>query len=356
MERPAAHRCRAAALAGAIVVASGLTGLAGQTTAPAPPTGVRIIGGAPSPAPPPPPPPASVPRLYAADSPWNTPIPANAAVDVNSAAMAQAVAAAAQSGGFLIAVKRWSWPIYFADAATPKVTVGLTAYWAPAKSMAGVPIPSNARPDPGGDGHMAIVDTSTQCEYDFWQAAQASSGTWTASWANVTSSAGPGWFAGGYSATGSGAAGAAGVIRPEELQAGVIAHALGFSFPHTKAGGPVLPATESDGRSTASYAIPEGARLQLNPALDLSTLGLNAYELIIGRALQQYGMYLMDSNSGGVSLVAQNPQSTSVPYPWTDQAYVYLPVSLLSSLRVLQLGPQYTQTGYLNAGGCATFQ
>jgi hypothetical protein len=295
-------------------------------------------------------------RLYDPSSPWNTPIPQNPSIDPNSAAMAQAVASAAQSGGFLIAVKKWSWPIYFADSATPKYTVGLTAYWAPAKSMIGVPIPSTALPDPSGDGHLTIIDTTTNCEYDFWQAVKQTTGNWTASWANVTTSNGMGWYAGGYSATGSGNAGAGGLIRPQELQAGVIPHALGFSFPLTKAGGPVLPATESDGKSTAPDAIPEGARLQLDPSLDLSTLGLNSYEMIIGRALQQYGMYLMDSNTGGVSFAAQNPQSTAVAYPWPDQTYVYLPLSLLSRLRVLTLGPQYKQSGYLDGGICATFQ
>lgn len=77
---------------------------------------------------------------------------------------------------------------------------------------------------------------------------------------------------------------------------------------------------------------------------------------MVGKALQQYGMFLMDSNTGGVSFAAQNPQSSTVPYPWGDQTYVYLPVSLLSRLRVLTLGPQYTPTGYLNAGACATFK
>jgi hypothetical protein len=71
-------------------------------------------------------------RLYDATSPWNTPIPATPSIDSNSAAMAQAVYSAAQSGGFLIAVKKWTWPLYFADATTPKYSVGLTASWAPA--------------------------------------------------------------------------------------------------------------------------------------------------------------------------------------------------------------------------------
>ena len=319
-------------------------------SAPSAPTNVRVISGDGRTTT------ANAPRFYDASSPWNTLIPGAPSIDPASAAMAQVVYTAAQSGGFLIAVKKWTWPIYLADSTTPKYSIGLTASWAPAKSMSGVPIPANASADPSGDGHMIVVDSSTNCEYDFWQAVKQADGQWTASWANTTASNGSGWYAGGYSATGSGTGGGGGLILPQELNAGVIPHALGFAFPLTKAGGPVLPATESDGKSTAAGAIPEGARLQLDPGLDLTTLGLNSYEMTIGKALQQYGMFLMDSNGGGVSFAAQNPQSSTVTYPWGDQTYVYLPVSLLSRLRVLTLGAQYTPTGYLNPGSCAAFR
>jgi hypothetical protein len=318
--------------------------------APGPPSNVRITKGDGTATT------TSPPRFYDVGSPWNTPIPATPSIDPGSAAMAQAVYSAAQSGGFLIAVKKWTWPVYVADSTTAKYTIGLTASWAPAKTMNGVPIPASALPDPSGDAHMIVIDSSTSCEYDFWQAAKQADGQWTAGWANATASNGAGWYAGGYSATGSGTAGSGGLILPEELNAGVIPHALAFAFPLTKAGGPVLPATESDGKSTATGAIPEGARLQLDPALDLTTLGLSSYEMTIAAALQRYGMFLTDSNSGGVSFAAQNPQSGTVSYPWGDQTYVYLPVSLLSRLRVLTLGPQYTPTGYLAPGTCATFK
>jgi hypothetical protein len=42
-------------------------------------------------------------------------------------------------------------------------------------------------------------------------------------------------------------------------------HALTFSFDSTKSGGPVWPATESDGRTSTAGAMPEGARLQPAP-------------------------------------------------------------------------------------------
>ena len=294
------------------------------------------------------------PPLYAPTSPWNTPIPSAPQIDPESAAMIRTVQDAARSGGFLIAVKKWSWPIYFADATSPRYTVRLTARWAAAPALTGVPIPLDARPSPDGDGHIAIIDQSSGCEYDFWQANKDSDGTWSASWANALDVNGNGWYPDGGSATGSGAAGAAGIIRPEELAVGVIPHALALAYPYTKTGGPVLPATESDGKSSIAGAIPEGAHLQLDPDLDLTSLGLKPYELIIARAMQQYGLYVTDSGSG-VTIVAQNPQSTARAYPWGDRTYVYLPEQLLGSLRVLALPPQYRQPNVLPSSRCAAY-
>ena len=270
--------------------------------------------------------------------------------------MVQGLVAAGNAAGFVIAVKKWSWPMYYADQTTPTTTVALTASWAPAKALAGVPIPSNALPSPDGDGHLSIVNTSTMCEYDFWQAVKNADGSWSASWGNTLPANGTGWYPGGYSATGSGDAGMGGVVRPEDFQAGVIPHASQIAYAYTMAGGPVPPATESDGQNTSSSAIPEGAHLQLDPLLDLTTLGLNAYETIIAKAMQTYGMYVTDSSGSGVSFAAQNPQSTSVAYPWGDQTYVYLPVSLLSHMRVLTLPAQYHPPGLLSPGACGTFQ
>ncbi len=293
--------------------------------------------------------------LYSASSPWNSPVPSNPTVDPASAAMVQTIVAAAQAQGFLIAAKKWTWPLYYADSTTPRYAVSLTASWAPASTMSGVPIPANAAPDPSGDGHMLVIDRSTNCEYDFWQAVHNADGSWSASWANAAYATDSGWFDHGLSATGAGEAGGGGLIRPEELQAGQINHALVFVYPYTKAGGPVLPATESDGRSTIVGAIPEGAHLQLDPSLDLSGLGLNSYELVIAQALQRYGMFLGDSG-GGVSLLAQHPQSTTLAYPWGDQTYVYLPQSLLGHLRVVELGAQYKSPLSLDPTGCATLK
>ena len=301
------------------------------------------------------PPPPTGSTLYSSSSPFNTPIASGAAVDPKSSTMVSAIVAAGNKNGFAIAAKSWTVPVYYANASTPKVTVSLLASWAPYKKLASVPMPSGAKPDPSGDGHMAIIDSSTGCEYDFWSAVHHSDGTWAAQWGNAVKTSGNGIYPNGLSAREGGFALGAGLIFPTELSTGQINHALNFSFPYTKTGGPVLPSTEANGKTTVAGAIPEGARIQLDPSLDLTTLGLNAWQTTIARALQKYGMYLSDTG-GSLTLYAQNQQSMSTTYPWGDLTYAYLPTSVVSHFRVLTLSSQYTPSSYkVVPVGCGTF-
>jgi hypothetical protein len=276
-------------------------------------------------------------RLYSRTSPFNRPIPRNVRIDPRSDQYVAGLADVAQQGGFVIAVRRYTVPSYGASARTPRDRVSLTASWAPRRMMV-APIPASARPDPASDGQMAILDSSNGCEYDFWKA-QKQGETWTAAWGNAIPFRGSGAYPGGLSARGSGFALLAGLMRPKELAAGRINHALIFSYPYTSSAGFVSPATESDGQSDRSDALPEGARLQLDPAFDVRSLP--KYERPIARALQRYGMYLGETGGSNVSLYAINPQSYRTnPYrgvlPGGD--YVDLHNIPLDRLRVIQLG------------------
>jgi hypothetical protein len=299
---------------------------------------------------------------YSSESPFNQPIPSSATVDRNSSTMVGGLVQAATSYGTLIAVKRYSVPVYYADATTARHDVRLTASWRAADWLLNVPIPDLAQPDQGGDGHMVVIDRSTGCEYDFFDAGKVN-GAWESAWANAMPTSSNGLYPRGTSARGSGFGLLAGLIFPHELvkpdgSEGTINHALVFNSPYVKAGGPVLPATESDGRSTLAYAIPEGARVQLDPAFNVNSL-TKPYERVIARALQRYGAYLGDVSGSTIDFYASNPDAyASNPYAsiWGDQTYVGLPVTLISNLRVLTLGPQYTQTMEIVPNGCNTFR
>jgi hypothetical protein len=259
---------------------------------------------------------------------------------------------AANSQGFLIAARKWSTPVYHADQTTTKQTIHLTSPWAPMHQLTGIPFPSNATPSPDSDGHLAIIDDTTNCEYDFYQASQNPDGSWNAGWANaINTTQSTGWL--DWSATGSGDALTAGLITPQEMNAGTINHALKFSFPYTKAGGPVRPATASDGTHTENGAIPEGAHLQLDPTLNLQTLNLNPWQTTIAKALQTYGMYLTDSG-GGITIPAQEPTNGQT-YPWGNDTYIYLPQTLITHLHVLTLPPQYNPKAPNPTSTCATY-
>jgi len=302
--------------------------------------------------------PAPAPAAPISTSPFsgpNTPFGQRIAADARvHPGSSQMISALASIGRFNLALENWSVPVYTADARTPRHNVSLTASWSYYRSMQGVPIPPNAQPDPAGDGHLSVLDPVTGCAYDFWQARRAGSG-WSASWGNSLSLNGNGVFAGGLSARGSGFALAAGLVWPQELRDGAINHALVFAFPNTAAGGPVAPASKSDGTSTGSSAIPMGARIQLDPSLDIDRLGLRPYERTIARALQEYGAFVGDTG-GSPTVYAANP--ISQPAGAYDGlvpagASVRLDRIPLDRFRVLATGPQQSNRYFLNGDGCA---
>jgi hypothetical protein len=97
-----------------------------------------------------------------------------------------------------------------------------------------------------------------------------------------------------------------GIVRPEELLQGRIDHALVFAMPGVGAGAPVCPASHNAGSATDLNALREGQKVQLDPALDVDSLALPAWQKTIARAMQRYGAYLRDG-SGSLVVYAENP-------------------------------------------------
>jgi hypothetical protein len=307
----------------AAIVAAWLVGLA------------ALVGGAGAPA-------ATVPgspRLFASWSPLNQPIPAGAAVDRRSPVMVQELVDEANEKGWAIATHEWTAAIYHAGPKTRRYSVPLDHNSYGARVAVGVPIPARAVAPPDEDGQMIVIDDSTHCLYDFGRAVR-SGGRWAAAFVNALSTDGSGIYRNANSPSASGFSYAAGKILPQELEAGHIAHALTFTMHRTKAGGAVWPATGSDGTSLAPGAIPEGARVQLDPSLNLDQFHLTPWQRTIAEALQQYGMFLYDTG-GALALNAQSDLSTAGEYPWGNVDYAYMPTALVPYLRVLRLGRQF---------------
>jgi hypothetical protein len=318
-------------------------------------------------------------RLYSMSSPFNQPLPADPAIEPDSPRLVQGLAKAAAQKGFVLTVGEWTVPTYFASADTPTTTVelgGAPPQWGMAPNarayppgshsglprpmpsqLQGVPIPAGAQPDPALDAHMTIIDLTAGCEYDLYGAHLADDG-WHAVWANSTRIDGSGVYPAGLGAKASGFASLAGLIWPEELREGEIDHALFFAYPFTRSGGPVSPATASDGRVEGADALPEGARLQLDPNLDLDRLGLAPYQRTIAEAMQNYGIILGDTGGAfGLYAVGRqgfdgNPYRGLLP----DDDFPTLGGIPIDRFRVIDLPAQKPDPPLrVEASGCGSF-
>jgi hypothetical protein len=253
-------------------------------------------------------------RAFAPDSPWNAPIPPNARAHPDSGLMIETLAAEAKrlKGDF----EQWSVPLYVVDAARcPGAAVQAAKGKFPPDVdprdlgvVGDVPIPDQARPDPQKDGHMLLVDPALRRAWDLSRAERLGPGLWRATRLAVWDLDGPGhlepfagkrWWLRGARGTGLPLLG--GLLRPEAVADGRVDHALACALPTTRRGlvedGPrqlCPPASRSDGKHTGRRYIPEGARLQLDPALDLDALGLSPATLVLARAMQRHGLYVAD--------------------------------------------------------------
>jgi hypothetical protein len=273
-------------------------------------------------------------RPFSDSSPWNTPIPINPEIDPNSDAMIDNLQSSAEPE-FWVNIYRYTVPVWVADSSTPQYAVPCTDgnCW----YFDHVPIPDEAVPDPGSDAHMLILDYAQHKSWDMWLARKLQDGSWIAGYGTTFDLNGEGVKAYGLgSARGSGFPLAAGLIYAQEVQAGHIRHALimAYDWPRHCV---VYPASTNCGLSSSPNAIPVGARLQLDPALDLNTLNLRPAAKVIARAMQEYGLYVGD-NSHGTSLYAESFYGKPTN-PWVgvlnENDLLNIPVD---RLRVLKLG------------------
>ncbi len=307
---------------------------------------------------------------FAASSPWRTPIGASPTIDANSAAMISRLVTTMGSDGLSLQVTEYTAPIHVVDSSqSRKVSVKLLSKGPDAIDpdqdgiAQDIPIPESVWPDPSPDGHCVIVDPALRVAWEFWQFRKASSGAsyqyeagMSAKWDldgngyNVPLSSDYWWLNG---ATAPRTAYIGGLIRYEEAAAGSIEHALNIITPINRRSSTVggdlefysPVASDTDGQGVGTDYIPEGARIQLNPAFDLAQpLGpfndhLNAAAVTIAKALQKYGAYVMDSGAG-FGLKAQNlgPDGGS----WANLPIPNLYLIPLDQFRVLQ-GNLYTK-------------
>jgi len=273
-------------------------------------------------------------RFFESISFWNEPLPAEAPLDPSSAAsvalLDEEVATEAQTErGPSIATIDYSVPIYTVPADQPMVQVQLVGHpyeYALPLAWDAVPLPPNAHPAAGTDGHLVVWQPSTDRLWEFWRLVLGVEG-WHASWGGAMQKVssnpgvyGPEAWPGAKPAWGGSASSlslAGGLITLEDLEDGQINHALAMAIPNVRAGVYSSPANRDDGYSTNPLSLPEGAHLRLDPNLDLASLHLPRLTLMIAEAAQRYGIVIRSrALSGGiVTLYGQDPTPTGTnPY------------------------------------------
>jgi hypothetical protein len=260
-------------------------------------------------------------RFFSPRSFWNTPVAGDAPLDPESGALSAELqrevdAAYNSNAPPTINTTQYAPPIYTVPAGQRLTSVHLDrpANYAPALSaaFAAVPLPENVVPDAGTDSDLVLWQPSTDTLWEFWRLRREHDG-WHAKWGGrlerVSRSSGA--FTepnANWGASASSLAVAGGLITPAELRRGRIDHALGLALPTARAGSFSLPAQRTDGLSSCSNAIPEGAHFRLDPSLDINALGLPPPVAALAHAAQDYGIFVRD-RAGTVAFFAQNPSS-----------------------------------------------
>ncbi|MGI9016940.1 MAG: cell wall-binding repeat-containing protein [Euzebya sp.] len=161
------------------------------------------------------------------------------------------------------------------------------------------PIPANAPieggPDADGDRHILVVDADACVLYEVYQAYPDGSGGWTAGSGaifdlNSNELRTDTWT----SADAAGLPILPGLVRPEEVAAGHIDHALRVTAPRTDRSY-VWPARHQAGATDDPTLPPMGARLRLSSSINPSDFPAQVQPIVV--ALQTYGAFLADNGS-----------------------------------------------------------
>ena len=308
---------------------------------------------------------------YSKTSIWNTPIGPSPKYDVHSTEMV-ANLGESNEGRIITAGEGYNYPVYFADEKTPRWDIPCLKNECTIASsdqsivrtdlVRNVPIPEDAKPGDDTDARMIIIDTATHTEYDLMSAQRTATG-WEAGTVSIYNILWDGTPV-RHSSRGSGIPGYAGLLRPWEIRQGRIEHALAFGYTEPAAEKCVFPASKTDGDSTIPFAIPEGARLQLDPSLteaDFDQMGLDRAGKIIARALQEYGMILVDHSGSFKIYVEDLINNPFAREDWTDPDLNLTKESIYgiphTSFRVLELPPGYWEPSEntVSHGQCLAF-
>jgi hypothetical protein len=274
-------------------------------------------------------------RPYSDSSPFNRGVSGAPRLLSNSSAVVGRVTGFGQPqnivGGSADTPDDWDHPLYYSQSTDPMYTIHCTKSWGTCEIEGmQIRIPNAARAAAGGDGSMGVVDQSGRWEYDFWQVQSKpeGGGTITVSWGGRTQIGTSTADGLGSNATAAQFGTAAGVIRPEELEAGLIDHAL-FMVVYCTNNTYVWPATGPGvGRPCSSVGLSNtnapalGQHFVLNMTdAQIAALAVPQWKKTILTALAHYGAFVGDTGSSSWRFKVESGSShTSFgnPDPWVE--------------------------------------
>ena len=295
-------------------------------------------------------------RAFTATSYWNTPLPVDAPVSRRSQKILAFIMRKATTPYVHLAGAndsgQWGNPIYWAKSDDPTYNVGNSCVFDRPPEFASIRIPRGAKPDPSSDSGMTIYDLDKSIVYGLHKARyNDSKDKWRACGGSVYYLASNGLDGGLRRSDEKRNQGHRGVppstfaVRYEEVQDGAIEHVLKVAVPLTKCKH-VFPMVNDECGTRKKNAPPEGARIRINPSVDLSSINLSPEALTVAKTLQKYGAVIGDQSGGPISLKLENTVAEGRGQLWagtlTSNALAEIP---LSSFEVVRLGYDPTRTG-----------
>jgi hypothetical protein len=251
---------------------------------------------------------------------------------------------------------RWGNPIYWASVGDPSYSIRNSCTFEQPPEFGSIRIPKGARPDPSSDAAMTVYDLDKGLVYGLHRAEYDSANdSWSACGGTVYYLRSNGLHGKLWPSDEPRNQGHRGVppsayaVRYDEVQFGEINHVLKIAVPTTKCQH-VFPMVRDECGTGATFAPPEGTRIRIRPSVDLKSRGLSPAELVVARALQEYGAVIGDQSGGPVSLKVQNTMAEGRGQMWLGVLSTDSLASIpLDDYEVIELGFDPTRRRVIEA-------
>ena len=201
-----------------------------------------------------------------------------------------------------------------------------------------MPLPNDARPAPGTDAQLAVVNVDSGEEWGMIYGDVDSLGNWSAGGTYRYHIRNSGVPPEGFAQRGAGIGQLAGVVRPCEVERGYIDHAVTLAYDSPCApemcasnGWPsvIPPFTKTDGRGWSHNDIPEGARIVIRPEISPKQIRIACRDvrgcIVWAQAMQEYGGFLVDNGGHPKTYAEGDATAHWDPQVWSSDMLRHIP-------------------------------